>query len=71
MGFCFVIVSSQQDQTSNAASQQTCDMVAAMMSTPSDQWMDADMESVVKYLRGNKKLAVPQELRSILGMNPE
>ena len=68
--FCFV-VSSQQDQASKATSQQTCDMLAAMMSTPIDPWMDADMESVVKYLRSNKRLAVPQELRSVLGMNSD
>ena len=34
-----------------------------------DTWEDADMESVVMYLRGNRHLHVPSEIRNVLGMN--
>lgn len=34
-----------------------------------DVWKDADMESVVMYLRGNRHLHVPSEIRMVLGMN--
>ena len=34
-----------------------------------DAWKDADMESVVLYLRGNRHLHVPSEIRTVLGMN--
>lgn len=44
-------------------------ITAAMMKEDLDLWCDADMSSVLCYLRGNKKLRVPEELRSILGMN--
>ena len=34
-----------------------------------DIWQDADMQAVCDYLRGSKKLSVPQEIRNVLGMN--
>lgn len=34
-----------------------------------DLWAEADMESVIRYLRSNKKLNVPNHLREVLGMN--
>ena len=34
-----------------------------------DLWVDADMESVVMYLRGNRHLNVPNEIRAVLSMN--
>lgn len=43
-------------------------MVAAMMVSP-DLWEDADMASVIYYLRGNKALQVSPDLRCVLGMN--
>ena len=39
------------------------------MSFTSDYWSEADMESVVKYLRGHKSLNVPPDMREALGMN--
>ena len=35
----------------------------------SDVWADADMASVIKYLRGNRKLNVPPKIREVLCMN--
>lgn len=31
-----------------------------------DMWEDADMESVIRYLKGNKCLLIPAEFRSTL-----
>lgn len=45
------------------------ELAASMMSSPIDAWGDADMESVIRYLRGNTKLRVPDDLRVSLGMN--
>ena len=39
------------------------------MSVNADYWDDADMKSVISYLRSNKCLNVPDDLRSVLGMN--
>jgi len=44
-------------------------ILASMISNRFDPWADADMASVIQYLRANKKLNVPQDLREILGMN--
>ena len=34
-----------------------------------DLWQDADMESVVAYLRASSSLVVPPAIRSVLGMD--
>ena len=39
----------------------------SMMET--DLWADADMESVVMYLRGNRRLNVPNDIRTVLNMS--
>lgn len=44
-------------------------LAAMMMSEPLDEWKDADMASVIRYLRGSKGLNVPNDLREALGMN--
>ena len=45
------------------------EILASMMTEPLDEWVDADMQSVIRYLRGNKHLNVPAEVRHVLGMN--
>lgn len=35
----------------------------------SDAWDDADMASVIQYVRGNRKLNVPPKIREVLRMN--
>lgn len=45
------------------------DILASMISSTYDAWDDADMRSVLFYLRGNKHLNVPPAFREILGMN--
>ena len=37
--------------------------------TDSDVWEDADMQSVIFYLRGNRHLNVPPEIRTVLAMD--
>lgn len=44
-------------------------ILQSMMAEPLDWWEDADLPSVLTYLRGNKSLNVPSAWRSILGMN--
>ena len=39
------------------------------MRVDSDVWADADMASVIRYLRGNQKLRVPQEIRQVMCMD--
>lgn len=39
------------------------------MRVDSDVWADADMASVIRYLRGNRNLNVPQEIRQVLCMD--
>lgn len=45
------------------------ELAASMMSSSIDAWDDADMKSVITYLRRNAKLMVPDDLRVSLGMN--
>ena len=40
-----------------------------VLRSDSDIWTDADLESVVTYLRGSKGLCVPEDLRVALGMS--
>lgn len=44
------------------------DLVSNVMQD-TDAWSDADMESVITYLRGNRHLNVPSEIRKALGMD--
>ena len=44
-------------------------LLRSMMAEPLDEWEDADLPSVLTYLRGNKSLNVPRMWRSILGMD--
>lgn len=44
------------------------DLVSNVMQD-TDTWSDADMESVITYLRGNRHLNVPSEIRKALGMD--
>ena len=37
--------------------------------TDNDVWEDADMQSVILYLRGNRHLNVPREIRTVLAMD--
>ena len=38
------------------------------MAKTDDYWSDADMVSVIRYLRRNKALQVPDEIKPLLGM---
>lgn len=58
--------SSRQDQQRQT---DTESLLEQIMVDPIDPWSDADMKSVIFYLRANKKLDVPEAWRSILGMN--
>ena len=49
--------------------QQATEILSSMMAEPYDDWLEADMESVIQYLRSNKKLRVADDLRRILRMN--
>ena len=40
----------------------------AAMSQTSDYWSDADLDSVIHYLRRNKRLNVPEEVKTVLGL---
>ena len=62
-------LSSQQDQTSQDRMNSTTEILASMMKDSFDAWPDADMDTVIQYLRANKHLNVPDEIRQILGMN--
>ena len=42
---------------------------AAVMAEGIDQWADADMESVIQYLRGGKKLQLPPDIRALLHLD--
>ena len=44
-------------------------LLCSMMAEPLDDWDDADLPSVLTYLRGNKSLNVPPVWRFILGMD--
>ena len=37
--------------------------------TDNEVWEDADMQSVILYLRGNRHLNVPGEIRTVLAMD--
>ena len=63
----FVQAECKQEQPRQV--QQATEILSSMMAEPSDDWLDADMESVVQYLRSNKKLRVADDLRRILRMN--
>lgn len=63
--FCFFAFLFAFQECTDASSST---MVAAMMVSP-DLWEDADMASVIYYLRGNKALQVSPDLRCVLGMN--
>lgn len=66
----FVSASSQQEQQQNGMHHLDTNVLAAMMmSEPLDEWKDADIASVIRYLRGSKGLNVPNDLREALGMN--
>lgn len=39
------------------------------MMLDSDLWADADMDSVVTYLRGGRNLNVPPAIRQVLAMD--
>lgn len=67
--FCFCFCSNRKEQRIDTNGLSMEAITAAMMKEDLDLWCDADMSSVLCYLRGNKKLRVPEELRSILGMN--
>lgn len=67
--FCFCFSSNRKEQRIDTNGLSMEAITAAMMKEDLDLWCDADMSSVLCYLRGNKKLRVPEELRSILGMN--
>ncbi len=45
------------------------DVLVSNVMQDTDAWSDADMESVITYLRGNRHLNVPCELRKVLGMD--
>ncbi len=50
----------------------TCNSLAALaavMAEGLDEWADADMESVIQYLRGGKKLQLPPNIRALLRLN--
>ena len=59
----------RQDQAEETTGMTVHAILASMISNSFDPWVDADMASVVQYLRANKRLHVPQDLREILGMN--
>ena len=63
----FVQAECKQEQPRQV--QQATEILSSMMAEPSDDCLDADMESVVQYLRSNKKLRVADDLRRILRMN--
>ena len=44
-------------------------VLAAVMAEGLDEWADADMESVIQYLRGGKKLQLPPNIRALLRLN--
>lgn len=43
--------------------------LSALVAEGLDEWKDADMESLICYLRGNKSLHVPDDIRKALNMN--
>lgn len=70
--FIFDRDSSQQEQQEQGQSRKDSDttiLLRTLMADPYDPWQDADMESVLQYLRSNKALRVPDEWRIVLGMN--
>ena len=58
-----------QDQNNDTMAMTLNDILASMISNTYDSWDDADMRSVLFYLRQNKHLNVPPAFREILGMN--
>jgi len=66
----FGSASSQQEEQQQDHTHDLPNVLAAMMQSEGfDEWTDADMASVIRYLRGNKHLNVPNDLRECLGMN--
>ena len=66
---CCVFVQAKCKQEQPRQAQQATEILSSMMAEPFDDWLDADMESVIQYLRSNKKLRVADDLRRILRMN--
>ncbi len=58
-----------QDQNKDTMAMTLNDILASMISSTYDAWDDADMRSVLSYLRRNKHLNVPPAFREILRMN--
>ena len=42
------------------------DVCAYIRENLTDMWDDANMRSVITYLRGSRRLALPQELKDLL-----
>lgn len=49
-------------------SEQSISSSIEFMAKTDDYWSDADMVSVIRYLRRNKALQVPDEIKPLLGM---
>lgn len=65
---CFGIYK-MQDTQANQAGMSVAAALSALVAEGLDEWKDADMESLICYLRGNKSLHVPDDIRKALNMN--
>ena len=66
---CFIMKDMERSILEDRQEDDVNALLWSMMAEPLDEWEDADLPSVLTYLRGSKSLNVPPVWRSILGLD--